>query len=339
MGRGADGERGAGGGADPAEDRDRCFGEDGMCMADGLNKAWPAGPKAGRGAPAASGQQAAPPLDPVERFFRRRGDVILDLYFQTCRRRGGAATLLRKRTIVEAKPETGQLPVRTLTFASPNGGASLGLRLEMADITKVLIKDRAGQAFDLKSYSMSAERAGEFDLTVKMYPGGMGSGYLDRVQVGEAIDIYAMAERYNAVRHAGTHVGVLAFGVGVTEALPVARGELERPVHAGGPRQVHLLWSARTFGDMFWHDEIAALERAHPGRFTVTRILSREDREGCLKGRIDAEVLADVFGGWHEAGAEPRFHAVGTCLMMRQAKYNLVCAGFEWPKSALLTRP
>ena len=103
----------------------------------------------------------------MERFFRRRGDVILDLYFQTCRRRGGAATLLRKRTIVEAKPETGQLPVRTLTFASPNDGASLGLRLEMADITKVLVKDRAGQAFDLKSYSMSAERAGEFDQAAR----------------------------------------------------------------------------------------------------------------------------------------------------------------------------
>ena len=304
-------------------------------MTDGLDKA----ARTSAGAKAASGEPAPPP-DPVERFFRRRGDVILDLYFQTCRRRGGAATLLRKRTIVEAKPETGQLPVRTLTFASPDDGASLGLRLEMADITKVLVKDRAGQAFDLKSYSMSAERAGEFDLTVKIYPGGMGSGYLDRVQVGEAIDIYAMAERYNAVRHAGTHVGVIAFGVGITEALEVARGELEKPVHAGGPRQVHLLWGARTWGDFFWHEELAALERAHPGRFTVTRILSREDREGCLKGRIDAEVLADVFGGWHEeAGAEPRFHAVGTCLMMRQAKYNLVCAGFEWPRSALLTRP
>ena len=115
----------------------------------------------------------------------------------------------------------------------------------------------------------------------------------------------------------------------------MAKAELEQP----DAELVHLLWGARTFGDMFWGDSLAELERAHRGRFKVTRILSREDREGCLKGRIDAEVLADVFGGWHEAGAEPRFHAVGTCLMMRQAKYNLVCAGFEWPKSALLTRP
>ena len=113
----------------------------------------------------------------------------------------------------------------------------------------------------------------------------------------------------------------------------LAMAELNKP----DAQQVHLLWGARTFGDMFWHDEISRLEAEHERKFKVTRILSREDREGCLKGRIDASVLGEVFGAWRsEAGA--RFLTVGTKAMMRQCERNLSDAGFPWPESALLRK-
>ena len=242
--------------------------------------------------------------------------------------RGGvplAAALLRKATLVEALPETGQLPVRTLTFAAPAALVD-GFRLDHGDVLKVVVPD-----VKAKSYSISAIRPGEFDVTIKVYPGGACSGYLDSVKVGEAISVFKH-ERANKERRPGTHVGVVAFGVGITEALPVAKAEAEKP----DARQVHLLWGARTLGDTFWREECERLEREHR-KVTVTRILSREDREGCLKGRIDAGVLADLFGSWAPAGA--RFLVVGTKAMMREAERNLEAAGFPWPASALLLKP
>ncbi len=210
---------------------------------------------------------------------------------------------------------------------------SLGCRIDHGDVVKVVVP-----GYKPKSYSMSAARAGEFDITFKVYPGGQCSGYLDSIAVGESMQCFGKGKNE---RRPGTHAGFVAFGVGITEALPIARAELEK-----GTAHVHLLWSCRTFADMFWHDEIAALQEKYGGAFEVTRILSQEDREGFLpKGRVDAAVLSRVFGAWKgkEAGAgaeaTPRFLTVGTKPMMRQCEQNLATAGFPWPQSALLQKP
>ena len=104
----------------------------------------------------------------------------------------------------------------------------------------------------------------------------------------------------------------------------------------------------------FWHEEIAALQSKHEGAFDVTRILSQEDKDkpGFLpRGRIDAQVLSQVFGHWKKKKKEEegnvasgdsvvaRFLTVGTKPMMRQAEKNLAIAGFPWPQSALLSKP
>ena len=99
--------------------------------------------------------------------------------------------------------------MRQLTFANPNG-EPLGIQRGRRDVVKILIPGHS-----MESYSMSDERPerGEFDLTIKVYPGGACSGYLDSVAVGESIQAFAMATRYNAVRNPGSHVGLVAFGV------------------------------------------------------------------------------------------------------------------------------
>ena len=79
------------------------------------------------------------------------------------------ATLLRKTTLVEEAE--GRLPVHTLTFANPPGVGSLGVRMDVGDVVKVVVP-----GYKPKSYSMSDERPGEFDITVKVYPNGRASG-------------------------------------------------------------------------------------------------------------------------------------------------------------------
>ena len=234
---------------------------------------------------------------------------------------GQQAKLLRKVTQVEsvrgptASKEWERLAVHTLTFANPPGVESLGVRIDHGDIVKIVIPNHKP-----KSYSMSAERPGEFDITFKVYPGGICSGYLDRLEIGQEATVFRKGKKE---RYAGSHVGLVAYGVGITEALPVAAAELGKS-DAG---HVKLLWAAKTYGDLFWHREIAALHAAHPQRFTYETILSREERKDSRHGRVTSEVLADVFdGAWGTSRNGPnadrragvRFLTVGTKAMMRQ---------------------
>lgn len=221
-----------------------------------------------------------------------------------------------------------RLPVYTLTFAHPTGVDSMGVRIDCGDVVKVCIPN-----FRPKAYSMSAERPGEFDITYKLYPGGRCSGYLDSLSVGDNVQVFRLGGRE---RVAGSHVGMVAYGVGITEALPIAAAELAKPE----ANQVRLLWASKTYGDVFWHNEIQVLLSAYPDRFSVEHVLSREKRDGCLHGRCTPAVLAQVFdGAWGTAVGGPnagkrdsvRFLTVGTKPMMRQTERMLAEIGYYLP--------
>jgi len=244
------------------------------------------------------------------------------------------ARLLRKTCLVEASSD--RLPVYTLTFSNPSGLTSLGVKIDHGDVVKVCVPD-----FKPKSYSMSAERPGEFDITFKVYPGGRCSGYLDSVQVGETIEVF---KRGQLQRRPGKYVGIIAYGVGITEAFPVAKAELEKPE----AESVKLLWASKTIGDMFWHEQLSATRQRFPGRFTISTILSREQREGSLHGRITGQTLSDVFDtSWRTGHGEEneadrdlvRFLVVGTKEMMTDTEMMLRKLGYHWISHALLRAP
>ena len=176
------------------------------------------------------------------------------------------------------EPTDSHLAVHTLTFAIPPANrndndnkeddtsrrkkviAHAQVRLDHGDVVKLVIPH-----YKPKSYSMSALRLTpeqEFDVTFKVYPNGRASGYLNRLQLGDTIQSFGMAK--NKCRNpGGKWIGIVAYGVGITEALPVARAELERP-GPGPPTTVTLLWASRTLHDTFWHDQIQALQHAYP---------------------------------------------------------------------------
>ena len=230
----------------------------------------------------------------------------------------------------------GRLPVHTLTFQIPKNVTFSGkaiphndVRLDMGDVVKMVIP-----GYKPKSYSMSALRETEFDVTFKVYPNGRASGFLDRLQVGDYINSFGM--RKSTIRNPGSYVGVIAYGVGITEALPVAKAELEK----GDAQQVVLLWASKTQADTFWNDEIQELATQYPTKFQMVYIFSREDVDGCLKGRINPQILSDVFHGANDntTKVEARFLSVGTKDMMRMTDRMLSEIGFDMPKHALLPK-
>lgn len=160
-----------------------------------------------------------------------------------------------------------------------------------------------------------------FDLVIKVYPGGRTSSHLDALALGEAALMsgpyppWAMQMRRNAAP--GMAVGIVACGVGITEALPVARAQLAAPAGEAGAsavvRRVVLVWQCRTAADVFWRSELRALLAQYgarrggdagsngssslgeggDGRFRLVIVLSREPKH---TARADAGRSSDGDG-------------------------------------------
>jgi len=250
--------------------------------------------------------------------------------------KGVPTKLINKTTLVQGDAETGRLPVHTLTFAIPprdqvplHGRRALAhadVALDLGDVVKFVIPEHKPTP-----YSVSAMRPDEFDVTFKVYPNGRASGFLDRLEVGD--EIRSFGRREFRMRNPGKYVGIIAYGVGITEGLPIAQAELEK----GDAEQVHLLWSSRTKADTFWHDDIDALQRTYPDKFRMDYMVSRErhNGDGSLHGRVNPEVLQQVF----QPGCSPdevRFHAIGTPDMMDMTYKMLEENGYSMPKNELL---
>ena len=163
---------------------------------------------------------------------------------------GVPTTLLRKTTLVTAAEN--RLPVHTLTFSIPEDHRFTGkakshsdIALELGDVVKIVIP-----GYKPKSYSVSALRDKEFDVTFKVYPNGRASGYLDRLKVGD--QAYSFGMSAGRVRNPGNYLGIVAYGVGITEALPIAQAELADT----NVEEVTLLWASRTIEDTFWQDDL-----------------------------------------------------------------------------------
>ena len=62
------------------------------------------------------------------------------------------------------------------------------VRLDMGDVVKMVIPN-----YKPKSYSISALRRDEFDVTLKVYPDGRASGFLDRLTVGDQVQSFGMS--------------------------------------------------------------------------------------------------------------------------------------------------
>jgi hypothetical protein len=163
---------------------------------------------------------------------------------------GAPTKLLKKTTLVQGTADvaalqpntTANLPVYTLTFEIPKNVSFSGkarphstVRMDLGDVVKMVIP-----GYKPKSYSVSALGDNEFDITFKVYPNGRASGFLDRLQEGDSINSFGI--HCGKTRRSGSFVGLIAYGVGITEAWPIARAELEK----GDAQKVVLLWTSRT---------------------------------------------------------------------------------------------
>lgn len=247
------------------------------------------------------------------------------------------------QTLVEGIP--GKVcPVRTFTFELPQKDALLSetISLGHADVIKVhsmpLLSSSGKAAGGHKSYSpTNVSTPGEMDLTVKIYPDGTNSQAFDQLQIGDSIGVSGPwpPSQMRAHRLPGKNVHLICFGVGITEAIEVAKSELALE----DAQTVNFLYANRYQEDAFFRDELAALKSQYPHRFALTYLYSREDndtsklQQGDRSGRVTAKVLQEVLGlpkSPEEPGhADQRFVIPGSKSMI-QDTWNKYLHGFGY---------
>ena len=307
--------------------------------------------------------------------------------------------LLRKVQLV-TEDGLDRLPVYTLTFAIPDISSSSSsscnntdtttaststttpmtmmvksyhdLQLDLGDVVKMIIPN-----YKPKSYSVSALRSTEFDVTYKLYPNGRASGCLHQLKVGGGIErqIHTFVKKNSSRRHndGGTHIGIIVYGVGITEGLPVARAELERDsccCNGGNSdnksvvkvQQVILIWCVRTMADTFWQNDIQQLLQLHPRRFQIVYVVSREQKppssllslsvpaqendilsiskktQIIYGQRLNTQLLQELFKSFEPYRETVRFLPVGTKEMMAMTDEMLCAIQYPMQHHSLLPK-
>ncbi len=173
----------------------------------------------------------------------------------------------------------------------------------------------------LRSYSIaSSPGTPELSLILKLIKGGPGSEFFASLQPGARVRFTGpMGFFVLDLAHYGDVVfGVT--GVGITPVLPML-DELAQRAERG---RVVLYWGNRHAEDLFWLDELAAVQ-ARCQRLQLELFLSGDAPEWSgRRGRITQAVLADL-----PTLDKPVFYLVGNGAMIREVKAELQARGVD----------
>ena len=173
----------------------------------------------------------------------------------------------------------------------------------------------------LRSYSLaSSPGKQELALILKLIKGGPGSEYFARLKPGERVHFTGpMGFFVLDFQHAGDVV-IGTTGVGIAPVLPM----LEDLAKRGERGRIKLFWGNRHAEDLFWLDELSALQQQCP-RLQIEIFLSGEapSWQG-RRGRITQAVLDEL-----ATFDKPVFYLVGNGDMIRELKAELQKRGVD----------
>nr|AWX24494.1 phenylacetate-CoA oxygenase/reductase subunit PaaK [Streptomyces conglobatus] len=181
-----------------------------------------------------------------------------------------------------------------------------------------------------RSYSVCpppAPRAGGgLRLVVKrLGPGGFAEYATRGLAAGDVLELAPPTGDFRLAARPGAHHVLIAAGSGITPLLSMAQAALRDDPGC----RVSLVYANRTARSVLLADELADVKDAHPGRFCVLHVLSRDTRESdLLSGRIDAARLPRLLA---LLGAEPgddaHFYLCGPWGLVREARAALTAWG------------
>ncbi|HEY2706110.1 MAG TPA: FAD-binding oxidoreductase, partial [Candidatus Dormibacteraeota bacterium] len=134
---------------------------------------------------------------------------------------------------------------------------------------------------EVRAFSMMnpPSRSGVVQLLVRLLPGGLFSGYLEReARIGDRVTLHGPLGMFR-VRLSHRPMVMVAGGSGLAPILSMIADQAER----GAERAVILYHGARTRQDLCFLDRVTALGRRLPG-FRFVPVLSHEPEDSAWEG-------------------------------------------------------
>ncbi|MCX7997235.1 MAG: FAD-dependent oxidoreductase [Patescibacteria group bacterium] len=127
-------------------------------------------------------------------------------------------------------------------------------------------------------YSMAspASRPGSFDLIVEIIEGGLASGYLMRMQIGETLTTQGPAGMFTLPPEPADSV-FLATGTGIAPIMSMLSHLAEHHTD----KQAFLFWGFPNISSVYLQDELKKIASIHPN-FRFMNCLSREQDLTCV---------------------------------------------------------
>ena len=192
---------------------------------------------------------------------------------------------------------------------------------QYVDIT---VTTQAGETIT-RSFSMANTplQAQKLEFIIKKYPDGKFSGELDSGGVKVGASVTVVGPYGTCFRREGRDGPIILVGAGsgMSPVWAILRDHLT----SGERRPVYFFYGARTRADLFYLDELAALEREHPD-FQFIPVLSHAGDDSSWTGergfvheRVDAklkELDLDGAGDVYACGPPPMIDALQPVLFM-----------------------
>jgi Na+-transporting NADH:ubiquinone oxidoreductase subunit F len=147
-----------------------------------------------------------------------------------------------------------------------------GIRFRPGQYVQVLVPSKGERIF--RAYSISSPPAddGFIELVVRLVPGGMGSGYLHRIEVGEEIVFTGPYGEFVLDEREEVELICVGGGCGMAPMHSLIRHVTRQQPN----RPCRLFFGAGTSDDIMYHKEFSALQEALPA-FEMHYALSEPD--------------------------------------------------------------
>ncbi|KAK4031513.1 NADH-cytochrome b-5 reductase [Parachaetomium inaequale] len=219
--------------------------------------------------------------------------------------------------------------VYRFVFALPHADDVLGLPTGQHIALRATID---GQSV-ARSYTPTSNNTdlGRIELVVKVYDQGAMTKHLERMALGDTIEIRGPKGAMQYSRQYARHIGMIAGGTGITPMYQLIRAICD---DEHDTTQVSLLYANNTEADILLRDELDAFAAKCPHKFKLQYVLGHADDTWTgHRGFVSAELIQQYLA---PAAAESKVLLCGPPPMINAMKKIL--QGRGWTMPGLVTK-
>lgn len=219
------------------------------------------------------------------------------------------------------------LTVSDIKRETPN---SVSISFDVPENLKSNFDFKAGQYITIKyfldgkevrrAYSISSSpQSGELRVGIKKVEFGIFSPFAnEKLKVGDILEVMPPTGKFLLEPNL-RHYAAFAAGSGITPILSLAKSTLEEL-----PQSTFLLiYGNKSMEETMFYDEIMALRKKYPERFSVEFVFSRKEHDNARFGRIDRSIVNYFIKNKYDDISHESFYLCGPEEMIDEVSATL----------------